>query len=67
MDEVQMVKTPTYYETHKDSRKEFQKRYYETHKEKIRTNYSTESHKAKRAEYMRAYRASKKIRDTKDS
>jgi len=48
--------TTTYYEAHKEARKQFQKQYYEEKKEQIKAYYSQDDIKAKRAAYMREYR-----------
>lgn len=57
-----MTEQPTtYYEANKEVRKQFQKQYYETNKDRIKEYYSQEEIKAKRAAYMRDYRKKRAV------
>lgn len=53
----------TYYEAHKEARKEYRKKHYETNKDKIKEYLSKAEVKMARAAYMREYRKKKKSLD----
>ena len=58
---MQQEQSLSYYEAHKEARKQFQKQYYAMNKDKIKEYYSKEEIKAKKAEYMRQYRTRKRL------
>lgn len=53
--------TLSYYEAHKEARKQFQKQYYEANKDKIKEYYSKAEIKASKAAYMREYRKKRAV------